>query len=73
MKYSRRIDGTAMTSRMITGTVVQTTSSKVLCEVFDGVGLRLRLNLTMTYSKRPLTNTAMAMMITNNSVLKLCA
>ena len=35
-------DGTAIATRMITGTSVQITSSSVLCVVRDGVGLAAR-------------------------------
>ena len=32
-----------MTTRMITGTIVQATSSMVLCAVFEGTGFRFEL------------------------------
>ena len=37
-----------MMTRIITGATVQTTSIKVLCEVFDGTGLAFALNFTIT-------------------------
>ena len=37
-----------MTTRISTGTTVQTTSIRVLWVVFEGTGLALALNLTMT-------------------------
>ncbi len=46
----RRNDGTAITTRMMTGITVQATSSSVLCVVFDGVGLAFALNFTMMMS-----------------------
>ena len=37
-----------MTTRMITGTIVQATSISVLCVVFEGVGLAFSLNRQIT-------------------------
>ena len=37
-----RNDGTAIATRMMTGTTVHATSSSVLCVVLDGVGLARR-------------------------------
>ena len=50
------IDGTAMTTRISTGTTVQMISISVLWLVFDGTGLARRRNLNITYSSRPSTN-----------------
>ena len=41
-------DGTAITTRISTGTAVQITSMTVLCEVLDGTGLAARRKRTMT-------------------------
>ena len=37
-----------MSTRMITGTTVQTTSTTVLCVTFEGFGLRAALNRNIT-------------------------
>src|SRR5215213_5545327 len=58
-----RNDGTAITTRIITGSTVQATSSSVLCVVRDGVGLAAALNFTITISSSASTKIVMAMMI----------
>ena len=59
-------DGTAMTTRIMTGTSVQATSRKVLCVVRDGVGLALALNLTTTATSSPRTNSVIRVMMTSS-------
>ena len=56
---SRRIDGTAITTRISTGTKVQTTSSVVLWLVRDGVGWAPRRKRITTQPSRPSTKSEM--------------
>ena len=55
-------DGTAIDTRMITGTSVQATSSSVLWVVRDGVGLARALKRTNTMTSSTSTNRVMAVM-----------
>ncbi len=52
-----------MATRMSTGTTVQTTSIRVLCVVFEGVGLARALNRTITTSSSASTNMMIAVMM----------
>ena len=54
-------DGTAIATRMITGTSVHITSSSVLCVVRDGVGLARELKRTTTITSSASTNSVIAM------------
>ena len=57
-------EGTAITTRITTGTTVQSTSSRVLCVVRDGIGLARALKRTITISSRTSTKSGdRAMMI----------
>src|SRR5579864_8532070 len=67
---SSRNDGTAIKSRISTGTMVQITSSVVLCVVRDGTGFFRALNRTTMMPSRTMTNTAIAVVIQNRKVLK---
>ena len=53
-------DGTAITTRIMTGISVHATSMRVLWVVRDGVGLARALKRTITISRRMSTNTAIA-------------
>ena len=57
-----RNDGTAIATRITTGITVQATSISVLCVVFEGVGLALALNFTITINKSASTNKVMIVM-----------
>src|SRR5689334_25025318 len=58
-----RNEGIAITTRINTGTTVQTTSISVLWVVRDGVGLARALNLTITMIRRASTRVVIAAMI----------
>ena len=53
-------DGTAIATRMMTGTSVQTTSISVLWVVLDGVGLALALKRTITITSSASTKSVIA-------------
>ena len=55
-------DGTAIATRMMTGTSVQATSSSVLCVVRDGVGLARALKRTITITSSTSTKSVIAVM-----------
>ena len=52
-----------MTTRIITGTIVQITSISVLWVVLDGTGLARRLKRTITMIKSASTNSVTPMMM----------
>ena len=56
-------EGTAMTTRIITGTTVHTTSMSVLCVVLEGTGLARRLKRTITTISSASTNSVTPMMM----------
>ena len=53
-------DGTAIATRMMTGTSVHATSIRVLWVVRDGVGLARALKRTITITSRMSTNSVIA-------------
>src|SRR5207342_72868 len=59
-KKSKRNDGTAIVTRMRTGTTVQITSIVVLCVVREGTGLLRELNFTITTTSNANTKSVMA-------------
>ncbi len=58
-------DGTAITARMMTGTIVQRISIGVLCVVRDGAGLARTLKRKMTMRSSASTKTDIAAMTHN--------
>ena len=64
-RNSRRNDGTAMPTRISTGTSVQATSISVLWVVRDGTGLAFELNFTTTTTSSASTNSVMTMISTD--------
>ncbi len=53
----------AITTRISTGTTVQSTSSVVLCVTLDGTGFRFSLNRHITYSNRIITKAVIRKMM----------
>ncbi len=60
---SKRNEGTAIATRISTGTMVQITSINVLWVVLEGTGLALALNLTITTISRTITKMVIELMI----------
>src|SRR5208282_4392877 len=67
---SSRNDGTAIVTRMMTGTIVQMTSSTELCVVRDGVGLARALKRTMMMTSKMRTKVVMAVMTQSRKLWK---
>ena len=65
-----RNDGNAMKTRMMTGTTVHSTSSKVLWVVRDGVGFARALNLIMMTMSSASTNSVIAPIIHSSKIVK---
>src|SRR3984885_13830072 len=67
---SSRNDGIAISTKIMTGTIVQTTSSGVLWVVRDGVGLARALKRIMMIRSRARTKTVIGGMTPTRNVLK---
>src|SRR3954470_13899539 len=63
-----RNEGIAITTKISTGTTVQTTSTNVWWVVRDGTGLRASRNRTMAKTSRPSTKTLITVMMTTSKV-----
>src|ERR1700704_4364193 len=61
-------DGNTSISRISTGSTVHATSISVLWVVFDGTGLALALNLTITMISSASTNKVMTVVITTRKL-----
>ena len=70
LENSSRNDGTAIATRMSTGTTVQTTSMTVLCVVREGTGLRRALKRTITITSSANTKSVIAMTEPEQEVVK---
>src|SRR3954466_11101273 len=67
-RNSSRNDGTAIATRISTGTRVQATSIRVLWVVLEGTGLALALNFTTTTMSNARTNSVMTVMSQNRKL-----
>src|ERR1700682_2629938 len=67
-RNNSRNDGTAMTTRISTGSSVHATSIRVLWVVLEGVGLALALNFTTTMTSSASTNSVMTVMSQNRKL-----
>src|ERR1700759_4885815 len=65
---SRRNEGIAMPTRIMTGIRVQATSIRGLWVVRDGTGLARALNLTITVIRSASTNKGMTVMMTSSQL-----